>query len=721
MSSSHPNPSLEAPWFQRGYRRMLVDMHIPDWDEAFLAAYDPAAMAAMIERVGLTSAMIYCQSHVGLCNWPTRSGKMHAGLRGRDVTGELLGELHQRGLAVCAYYSVVYNNWAYLEHPDWRICPPGGSIPVDGSFAGKRYGHCCPNNPDYLAFTKAQTAELMEDYDFDGLFFDMTFWPSICVCEHCRTRFRRETGWEIPDTIDWFAPAWCAFQTARERWMKDFSEQLTRHAKSICPGISVYHNFAASLFNWTLGLPFAAAQCHDFMGADFYGDTTEQLMVSKFMAGLSCQQPVEFMTSCCVNLRDHVQLKSVEEMRRQAFAATLFSGAFLFIDAINPDGTTHPVLAERIRSIYAETAPYEPFLGGEAVADIALYFSDDSRMDFTDNGLPLTSAPYWSNQYPHSQAMRGLCRILQEAHLPFAIITRKNLSKLSKYRVVALPNILRMSHDEAAAFRDYVQNGGHLYASGQTSLTETNGSRRKDFLLADVFGCHADLSVHHGTVTYLKPAVASVANAIAPQFYISVFQPSVSSGACVVPLTEQVEGEILATTTLPYASPQPGSIEDHAWASIHSSPPWLDTANPFVVQNHFGQGSAIYTAAALEMVATEANRRLVSSLLQTLLGPKPTYSAKAHPAVWMNVQHHAHSQAYTIAFLNNQTQEPPLPIPELSFSLRPAQGKAFSRLVQLPANTPVPFSIDADGTLKAKVADCQLFIMLKAEYCSKAE
>ena len=70
------------------------------------------------------------------------------------------------------------------------------------------------------------------------------------------------------------------------------------------------------------------------------------------------------MTSCCVNLNDHVRLKSTDEMRRQAFAATLFSGAFLFIDAINPDGSFNPAIAGRIRAIYDETAPYEPFLGG---------------------------------------------------------------------------------------------------------------------------------------------------------------------------------------------------------------------------------------------------------------------------------------------------------------------------------------------------------------------
>ncbi len=29
--------------YQQSYRRTLVDMHIPDWDAAFLSRYDPAS------------------------------------------------------------------------------------------------------------------------------------------------------------------------------------------------------------------------------------------------------------------------------------------------------------------------------------------------------------------------------------------------------------------------------------------------------------------------------------------------------------------------------------------------------------------------------------------------------------------------------------------------------------------------------------------------------
>jgi alpha-L-fucosidase len=106
---------MTRPWYQRGYRRILVDMHIPDWDPRLLAKYDPAEMVRLYERAGVTSVMFYCQSHVGLCYWPTRTGRQHASLRGRDIVGEMLALLKAKGLDACGYYSVVFNNWACLH------------------------------------------------------------------------------------------------------------------------------------------------------------------------------------------------------------------------------------------------------------------------------------------------------------------------------------------------------------------------------------------------------------------------------------------------------------------------------------------------------------------------------------------------------------------------------------------------------------------------------
>jgi hypothetical protein len=706
-------------WYQNSYRRMLVDMHIADWDEKFLSRCDPGKMVELYRRANLTSVMFYCQSHVGLCYWPTKTGKMHPGLKGRDIVGEMVKQLKAHKMTNCAYYSVIYNNWAFLEHPEWRIHPAGNI--TDGSFAGERYGHCCPNNPGYHNFAMAQVDELLGSYDFDGFFFDMTFWPAICLCSHCRALYRKETGKDIPKVIDWTSPDWCEFQTAREKWVSGFIESLSARVKGLKPKISVYHNFSTVMFNWTLGLPSSSAVHHDFLGADFYGDPIEQLVVSKLMINLTPDKPMEYMTGCCVNLRDHVRLKRHGTMKMQAFAATLFSSAFLFIDAINIDGTVNPEIYERIGQIYAETAKYEPYLGGTGVEDIAVYFSSESKMDFAENGLPVKQAPMWSRNYPHLQAVRGACRILQQAHLPFGVITRRELPKIGRYKVIVLPNILRLDKEEIEILREYVQGGGKIYASRYTSLTETKGLRHLDFMMADIFGCHFS-SDNLGKITYLKPADSRIAEIISPQEYVSQFLPGSylakveGSAAGMLCLDRHVEGKTLMTLTLPYASPKMGTVFDQNWASIHSSPPWNDTEHPVIVHNSFGKGQSIYSAADIESGDSEVNDNLFLRLIRSLLDETPSYTADAHPAVWMNVFHQPENSRFLVGFLNYQTQMPVIPLSNISFTLKVPAGKKFKKLLVLPEEREVDFTIDMNGTLHAETRDIVVFKMLAAEY-----
>jgi hypothetical protein len=691
-------------------------MHVPDWDPKLLAQYDPAEMVRQYERAGVSSAMFYCQSHVGLCNWPTRTGRQHANLRGRDVVAEMLKDLKARAIDSCAYYSVVYNTWAYQEHPEWRM-QPGTSLvsPRLAEDGLSRYGLCCPNHPGYRRFCEAQVRELLHGRRFDGFFYDMTFWPWICTCPQCHARYRREAGAEIPRTIDWCDPAWCAFQAAREHWMSDFARRLTAAAKTAQPGISVYHNFATSLCNWTLGLSFDAAAHSDFLGADFYGDAVEELVVGRLFSSLTRHRPLEFMTSRCVNLMDHERTKSLAALELQGFATVLQSGAFLMIDAINPEGTVNPPVYDRLQAVFDQLRPYESWLGGDPVEEIGVYFSSESKMDFAENGRALADAPGWSARYPHYAAVRGACRILNAAHLPFGMVTRRQLKDLGRYKVIILPNVLRMDADEVRAIRAYVRKGGRLYASRFTSLTETRGVRHADFMLADVFGCHA-AATDAGRVTYLKMSDPELAACIEPQRYLSHFQDPdrECDGGGMVQLDRHAAGTVLARLVVPYSRDW-GTVKTCNWTSIHSSPPWRETRTPALVRHRYGKGTCVYAAADIECIESEANDRLFVRLITSLLDKPLTFGSTAHPAVWMTVFHEPDKQRYRVSFLNYQKQLPAIPIASVLFHLRLPRGMRPTHVCRVPDRSPVDFRFDR-GTVHADLRDLAVFAMLAIEY-----
>ena len=72
-------------WYETAYRRAVIDMHIPDWDEKFLSEFDAEQYVAMLVKSRAQSIVAYGQSHVGLFNYPTQVGQQHRGLKGRNI------------------------------------------------------------------------------------------------------------------------------------------------------------------------------------------------------------------------------------------------------------------------------------------------------------------------------------------------------------------------------------------------------------------------------------------------------------------------------------------------------------------------------------------------------------------------------------------------------------------------------------------------------------
>nr|MBQ4320134.1 alpha-L-fucosidase [Clostridia bacterium] len=200
-------------WYSKAYRRNLVDMHIDDWSGEFLSKFDPDDYAAQLKKAHIQAPMIYLQSHAGHCYWPTKTGHMHAAFDGNeDMIKKLLVNCRREGMFTVGYYSLIYNTVEEDKHPDRRLF--GSEDGLSARQKGGRYGHCCPNNPEYLEFVKAQIAEMAEFFRddsgllLDGMFYDMTFWPVVCRCEHCKELYFKATGKREYPRQDWNDPDW---------------------------------------------------------------------------------------------------------------------------------------------------------------------------------------------------------------------------------------------------------------------------------------------------------------------------------------------------------------------------------------------------------------------------------------------------------------------------------------------------------------------------------
>jgi hypothetical protein len=695
----------------------LLDMHIPDWDEKFLSEFDPASYVDLCAEAGAEAVMVYTNSHAGQCYWPTATGQVHRNLGGRDIVGESVELLHQRGIAVCAYYSAVFNNWAYNAHPDWRLLAsaPGGMFGP-----GSRYGQCCPSNPAYLEFMLAQTEELASGYPFDAFFFDMLFWPDVCVCESCRRRCREETGADIPERVDWRDPAWCRFQGLREDWLADAFRQLRERVKATLP-VPVFLNSDLFAYNWIGGAGEEIGRLNDLLGGD-----PEARALFEIAAALT-PSLIQYMIPISGYGGGASDLTPIQTLKMHAMAAVAFGGQFMAIDAVQPDGRVNPHTYGHVREVFDAMRPYDGCLGGEPLADVGVYWSPQSRVILEHNGVRLDELPAGSPiapDDPHWLAVKGALAGLNEAHLPGIALTRADLGRLDEIPLVVLPNATRLDDEEVEAIRAYVAGGGRLYASGRTSLLSTDGTQHDDFLLADVFGCHFVGEASEVT-SYMRPLSAELSASLGPVEYVTIGEPSEIDRAyrpvpapTVLEVTAAQTAEVLMAVTVPYGGGR-GTRDDQSWSNIHSSPPWEDTARPAVIRNRFGDGEVIYSTVDLEGACGRlagASRQMFVELTRLLLGRPPAFEADAHPHAWTTVFHQPEETSFRLSFLNAPPDSPALPIPLIRFRLAPPEGSRFTSLRRVPSGEDVAFTLDEDGAMGAEVRDLKLFEMLSANY-----
>ena len=306
----------------------------------------------------------------------------------------------------------------------------------------------------------------------------------------------------------------------------------------------------------------------------------------KLLEDLTPHRPFGFETSFSVELADHTAMKPEALLEAKASAAVADDAAFIFIDAIDPIGTLNPKVYDRMGRIFDRLMPYYAELGGRRVADVAVYYSLDSKFDFAGNGRPVPGA---DTTDAHTKSVTSVTRALGSHHIPFGCRHQDDPEPPGRAQG---PDPAQRQHDGRRRDRGDPRVG--------TPAAATAGHR------LDVDRRHAAA----GSARTSGWATSSGSRLKSPSW--TAWPHYVAPHA---------EGESLfgdfspaypafARTTGQEVSARPGRIsacsrrrrvwpanDPTRFASIHSNPPWRPTDRPEVVLNRFGQGRAIYCAA----------------------------------------------------------------------------------------------------------------------------
>ncbi|MBO7177191.1 MAG: beta-galactosidase, partial [Clostridia bacterium] len=314
-------------------------------------------------------------------------------------------------------------------------------------FSRAGYHLLCFNTP-YLDTLIEQVKEVCVNYEADGLFLDITA-PRVCYCKYCMKTLT-ERGLDPMDEKN-------AHALSEETYVK-YTSAIRQAADSIKPGIPIFHNSGStprgrrdiehmSSHNEIESLPTSSwgydnlpmiahyVQSHDL---DYLGMTGKFHLSWGEFGGYKHPNALKWET-----------------------ALTVAHGAKCSIgDQLHPLGNMDPATYRLIGEAYAEIQQKEPWLDGvKAVTDIGL-LSYDAWL--------LRHPGEKANDKDASRVDVGALRILLEGKYLFDILDEE--SDFSSYKLLILPDNIRIDGDLRQKLDTYIADGGKLLASGKSGL-----------------------------------------------------------------------------------------------------------------------------------------------------------------------------------------------------------------------------------------------------------
>jgi hypothetical protein len=510
-------------WLNKRQRIYWYDQYALNDQETAFAHYDPDRIAAEMAGTRADIVAVYAANQFSVAYYPSKIWPMHPNLHGRDYFGEVSWRLQAQGQKVIAYI-----NWLESRHPEWYVVPLGGKAEAELPLAswadpnnadwrvqripGGSWRFACINSPR-RAQVVAVAREIVERYHPDGFHLDMFFNSGVCVCGYCRPTLERICGTkEI--TTGAIAAHWREFID----WRNECSTSLIGEVSAVLRkhGVFAAHNgqnplWLSPVYGFDKGwLPHL-----DLYVSEIFYDLHASDLTMRWHRAIG-KPSCELLTSSSPK---HAHL-SVPFTSWQVSAASAKANGCNVLgpccQGAYPDTTSSKRLLETVGKgleFFMEDADLAA--GATPAAKVALVFSWATRKYFREGRMD------WS------QELDGWSRVLVEEHIPFELVVAEQVGSagdLAKYDLIILPNIAFVSDAFCAAVAAYTRAGGHVLATGETSLGDERGFPRADFGLAGLFGI-----VHKGAVE--GPFAADGLEEYEPA--TGVFQKVVASGEVI--------------------------------------------------------------------------------------------------------------------------------------------------------------------------------------------
>jgi hypothetical protein len=282
-----------------------------------------------------------------------------------------------------------------------------------------------------------------------------------------------------------------------------------------------------------------------------------------------------------------------------------------------------------------------------------VYYESDQAKE-TALIFPRAGAEYSAKDKPEKikDYFTGAFRLLLHSHIHFNTFydTQISAEKLKQYRAVWMPGGVCVTEKNAEALREYVSNGGSLFATGPFSMMNEKGKKLDNFLLADLLGAdfiQEQLEDHYRTREYRETGPVHDYSLI-PEAYLKISDGKLFKKDSLIPVSDGVVGVDNLQRFIEYSVVKArGKAKVMADLFLPSGGAFgaeLDFplgTPPGIIFNQFGKGKVIYSAAPFEKNYLRRGlpelRELTRKIFNILLDNKPLVKMDAPAGVIMNM------------------------------------------------------------------------------------
>jgi hypothetical protein len=399
-----------------------------------------------------------------------------------DAFGDILKGCRNLGMNVVARTDPhACHEDVYKAHPDWLAVDENGNKRRHAS--DPDFWLTCALGPYNFEFMTSVHEEIMTKYMPDGIFTNRWAGNGMCYCEHCQTNFHAFSGFDLPRTSDPQDPARREYIVWHQKRLFELWHVWNDRIQSINPNASFLANAGGALSDLdmkTFG-SLAPTACADRQGrAGLAAPWTAGKSAKEFRATMGTKA-IAGLTS--VGLEDRYRWKdsvqSADELRLWMAdgIAQGFRPMFTKFNAKLYDRRWLPVVEEIFQWHYAHQ---DYFRNEKSFARVGMVYSQQTAAFY---GGPEVEAKV-------NEPALGFYHALVEARIPFEMVHDGLLDRdhVDQYRTLVLPNIAALSTAQCNQIREYVERGGSVIATYETSLYDEWGVQRKDFGLASLFG-----------------------------------------------------------------------------------------------------------------------------------------------------------------------------------------------------------------------------------------